>query len=103
MRQEEYCYILGFLGNMTYAPSCILRLNCCVTEEMQQTHCYATGTVMLLWKCNRVHRSCYQGNLICNNIMSGEWAGIWKEAEGTIPSSGQTEKNHEKLGCENRR
>jgi hypothetical protein len=25
-------------------------------------------TVMLLWKCNKVHRSCYQGNLICNNI-----------------------------------
>jgi hypothetical protein len=34
---------------------------------MQQTHCYATGTVTLLWKCNMVHRSCHQGNLICNN------------------------------------
>jgi hypothetical protein len=29
--------------------------------EMQQTHCYATGTVTLLWKCYRMHRSCYQG------------------------------------------
>jgi hypothetical protein len=35
--------------------------------------------------------------------MSGEWVGIWKEAKGIIPSSGQTEENHEKLGCENRR
>jgi hypothetical protein len=25
------------------------------------THCYATGTVTLQWKCNMVHRSCYQG------------------------------------------
>jgi hypothetical protein len=30
--------------------------------EMQQTDCYATGTVMLLWKRNRVHKSCHQGN-----------------------------------------
>jgi hypothetical protein len=29
---------------------------------MQQTHCYATGTATLLWKRNRVHRSCHQGN-----------------------------------------
>jgi hypothetical protein len=25
------------------------------------THCYTTGTATLLWKCNMVHRSCYQG------------------------------------------
>jgi hypothetical protein len=30
--------------------------------EMEQTHCYATGTVTLLWKRNRVHRLCHQGN-----------------------------------------
>jgi hypothetical protein len=30
--------------------------------EMKQTRCYATGTVTLLWKRNRVHRSCHQGN-----------------------------------------
>jgi hypothetical protein len=35
---------------------------------MSQTHCYATGTVTLPWKCNMVHRSCYQGNPTCNNI-----------------------------------
>jgi hypothetical protein len=29
--------------------------------EMQQTHCYTTWTITLLWKCNMVHRSCYQG------------------------------------------
>jgi hypothetical protein len=29
--------------------------------ETPQTHCYAAGTVTLLWKCNMVHRSCYQG------------------------------------------
>jgi hypothetical protein len=34
--------------------------------EMPQTHCYATVTVTLPWKCYRVHRSCYQGNLTCN-------------------------------------
>jgi hypothetical protein len=28
---------------------------------MQYSHCYATVTAMLLWKCNMVHRSCYQG------------------------------------------
>jgi hypothetical protein len=29
--------------------------------EMQQTHYYTTGTATLPWKCNMVHRSCYQG------------------------------------------
>jgi hypothetical protein len=29
--------------------------------EMQYFHCYTTVTAMLLWKCNMVHRSCYQG------------------------------------------
>jgi hypothetical protein len=29
--------------------------------ETPQTHCYAVGTVTLLWKCYKVHRSCYHG------------------------------------------
>jgi hypothetical protein len=29
--------------------------------EAPQTHCYAAGTVTLLWKCYKVHRSCYHG------------------------------------------
>jgi hypothetical protein len=29
--------------------------------ETTQTHCYVAGTVTLPWKCNMVHRSCYQG------------------------------------------
>jgi hypothetical protein len=28
---------------------------------MQQTHYYTTGTATLPWKCNMLHRSCYQG------------------------------------------
>jgi hypothetical protein len=27
-------------------------------------------SITLLWKCNRLHRSCHQGNLICNNILN---------------------------------
>jgi hypothetical protein len=38
---------------------------------MPQTHCYATGTVTLLWKFYRVHRSCHQGNPTCNSILGG--------------------------------
>jgi hypothetical protein len=29
--------------------------------ETPQTHCYAAGTVTLLWKCYKVHRSGYHG------------------------------------------
>jgi len=29
-------------------------VQCCVTMEMQQTHCYATGTVTLLWKWHKL-------------------------------------------------
>jgi hypothetical protein len=29
--------------------------------EMQQTHYYTTGAATSPWKCNMVHRSCYQG------------------------------------------
>jgi hypothetical protein len=35
--------------------------NCRITMETPQTHCYAAGTVTLLWKCYKVHRSCYHG------------------------------------------
>jgi hypothetical protein len=35
--------------------------NCHITMETPQTHCYAAGTVTLLWQCYKVHRSCYQG------------------------------------------
>jgi hypothetical protein len=31
-----------------------------VTMEMHETHCYATVAITLPWKCNMVHRSCYQ-------------------------------------------
>jgi hypothetical protein len=29
--------------------------------ETPQTHCYAAGTVTLLWQSYKVHRSCYHG------------------------------------------
>jgi hypothetical protein len=35
--------------------------NCHITMETPQTHCYAAGNVTLLWKCCKVHRSCYHG------------------------------------------
>jgi hypothetical protein len=38
-----------------------MQYDCYVTMEMQRTYCYATGTITLQWKCNMVHRSCYQG------------------------------------------
>jgi hypothetical protein len=37
--------------------------------EMQQIHCYATGTVTLLWKYYRVHDHVTKENLICHNIV----------------------------------
>jgi hypothetical protein len=41
--------------------SLLCNRHCYVTMEMQQTHYYTTGTATLPWKCNMVHRSCYQG------------------------------------------
>jgi hypothetical protein len=29
-----------------------MQCDCYVTMEMQQTHCYTTGTITLLWKCS---------------------------------------------------
>jgi hypothetical protein len=39
----------------------LLQHNCHITMETPQTHCYAAGIVTLLWKCYKVHRSCYHG------------------------------------------
>jgi hypothetical protein len=59
--------LLCYYGNATNSLLC--NRHCCyVTMEMLQTHCYATGTITLLWKCYRVHRSCHQGNPTCNNM-----------------------------------
>jgi hypothetical protein len=51
--------LLCYYGNATNSLLC--NSNCHVTMEMPQTHCYATVTVTLLWKCHKMHRSCYQG------------------------------------------
>jgi hypothetical protein len=60
--QQIHCYaiwLLRYHGNAT--NSLLQNRNYYVTMEMQYTHCYTTGTVTLLWKCNMIHRSCYQG------------------------------------------
>jgi hypothetical protein len=65
--QQIHCYPIGLLryyGNATNSFLC--NRHCYVTIEMPETHCYATATVALLWKCYRVHRSCHQGNPTCN-------------------------------------
>jgi hypothetical protein len=55
-----------------------MQYDCYVTKEMQQTHCYTTGTITSLWKCNITHCyttrtvtllwKCHQG-LIYHNII----------------------------------
>jgi hypothetical protein len=40
--------LLLYYGNATNSLLC--NRHCYVTMEMLQTHCYATGTVTLLWK-----------------------------------------------------
>jgi hypothetical protein len=45
----------ALLCNYGNASNSLLRnSNCYVTMEMTQTRCYATGIVMLLWKCNKL-------------------------------------------------
>jgi hypothetical protein len=63
-----------------------MQYDCYVTMEMQQTNCYTTGTITLLWKCNiliitqqellRHYGNAIwcidhvtKENLICHNIM----------------------------------
>jgi hypothetical protein len=41
--------------------------------EMQYTHCYTTGTVTSLWKCNMVHRSCYHGKRNMSQYVKVHW------------------------------
>jgi hypothetical protein len=67
----------------------MLPFHCCVTMEMSKTHCFATVTVTLLWKCHKPtvmqqQLSRYYGNAtgcighvtkenpICNNILEGQ-------------------------------
>jgi hypothetical protein len=50
---------------------------------LQQILCCAKGTVTLLWKCNKVHRSRYQGNLIWNNM----YGDMFKRSTSTRLSS----------------
>jgi hypothetical protein len=54
-----------------------MQYDCYITMEMQRTYCYATGTITLLWKCNKltVMQQAllrYYGNavkdLTCHNI-----------------------------------
>jgi hypothetical protein len=59
-----------------------MQYDCYVTMEMHQTHCYTTGTITSLWKCNISHCyttgtvtllwKCHQG-LIYHNILSFLW------------------------------
>jgi hypothetical protein len=56
-----------------YCNSLLYNRHCYVTIEMQQTHYYTTGTAMLPWKCNMVHRSCYQGKPNMSQYASDAW------------------------------
>jgi hypothetical protein len=51
--------------------------------EMQQTHYYTTGTATLPWKCNMVHRSCYQGK---PNMSQYEQGPVAHEVSSMSPS-----------------
>jgi hypothetical protein len=51
--------LLRYYGNVTSSLLCNSTHH--VTIATAQTHYYTTGTAALPWKCNMVHRSCYQG------------------------------------------
>jgi hypothetical protein len=67
--QQIHCYTIGLLryyGNAT--NSLLPNSNCHVTMETPQTHCHATATVTLLWKCHQGPNISHAiKDLICHN------------------------------------
>jgi predicted Zn-dependent protease len=50
-----------------------MQYDCYITMEMQQTHCYTTGTITLLWKCYQRPNMSQYSNV--QNISDGNVSG----------------------------